>query len=224
MLLLALSFALGAGACGPSSDDTVIADAYYRYDPTISTYTVEVELGRTAGADSVITSYLPDGGVSFLGGNVDNDMNEATFNRFRREVESEFVEGAPITFEGLSAEPVELRATLPKQDSFTIDGHATHNFGLKVYSLDKADVLGANESLAALYQTDAGESFLAELPGPTNTPGLFQFPRKSVSAWPLSQGTVTFIRRRVSPIEAEGVRGTLTEEVYSRPQRSGMFN
>ena len=214
----------GLLGCQSQPEDAVVANVYYRYDPVVGSYTVEVELSRTEEGDSIVTAYLPEGGVSFLGSNVENDINEPSYNRFRTDFKSDFVEGAKVTFQGLAAKPITIAATLPAQDSFIIGGHITHNFGITVYSVDTTDRLLPNESLAALYQADDGQSYLGELQGPTKEPRLFQFVRQVVGSWPMGQGSIVFIRRRITPIEQDGVKGMLTEEVYSRPQPTGVFN
>ncbi len=224
MILFALCLAFATAACTPASSDTILADLYYRYDPAAGGYTVELELARTNGADSLVTSYLPEGGVTVLGNSLDNDMSEASYNRFRKEIKADFEAGAPVTFQGLSAKPITIAFTLPRQDSIAIGTNPTRNFGLTAYSLDTADRLSENENMAALFQANDGKSYLAELRGPTKTPQIFQFARETVSAWPMGNGKITFIRRRTTPLNIEGVKGSLTEEVYSRPQNTGVFN
>lgn len=209
---------------GGASSEAILAEAYYRYDPSSRTYTPELTLSRMILADSNLTAYAPKGGVAFLGSNLENDLSEPTYHRYRQEVYASFNPQASFQFSSLSAKPIRLTATLEPMDSLTISGHVTHNFGLSVYSLDKTDLLGSNEKLAAVYESNNGEAKLAEISGPTTSPGIFQFDRTSVAAWPMGQGKVTFIRTRVTPIEQDGVIGTFTEEVYSRTQATGVFN
>ena len=223
MSALALLLALGAVACGLGAEGTVHADVFSRYDPDVGGYTVEAELSAI-GPDSTRVAYRPAGGLRFLGRELEAVPGDATFAAYRAEVPSAHDPAAALEFEGLSAKPLAIPVSLPPQDSVTVGQAATHNFGLTAFSVDPADRLGPDESLVAVYRSDAGETFLGELHGPSQAPQIFQFHRTAVAAWPVSRGTLTFIRRRVTPLDGAGLRGTLTEEVYSRPQRSGVYN
>jgi len=229
MKTLYLFLLLAVVACGAPSAKTdspfVVADLYYRYEANTTQYTAEVKLTKRDSVLGTDTAYIVDGGVSFLNSGLRNDMKGDQFMRYKNTVTAKPVDGPTFSFKLLSGKQISIPGTLAPFDSLIMGPQPTTNFGFTVYHMDKSDFLAANETLSALFQPDEGNAKLATIQGPTPaSEGAFKFGRSTVSDWPLSTGTITFIRRRVTPISMQGVQGQLVEEVYSKPVTSAMVN
>lgn len=221
-----LLFAALVSCNGPANDDPfVVADLYYRYEANIGQYTSEAKMTQR---DSVLqrdTAYMVDGGVSFLNSGLRNDLRDDRFIRYKGVVKAKPVDGPVFSFKLLSGKQVSIPGTLAPFDSLIMGPSPTKNFGFTVFHTDKSDSLAANETLSALFQADDGTAKLSIIQGPTEpADGAFIFRRETVSDWPLSTGTITFIKRRVTPISINGLRGQIVEEVYSKPVSTAMVN
>lgn len=222
--LLFVAF-FSCNAPGDVAEPYVFTDLYYRYEASISEYTAEAKMSKR---DSILrsdTAYMVEGGVAFLGSGMRNDLRDDRFIRYKSVVDAEAVEGPTFTFKLLSGKQVSIPGTLAPFDSLIMGPAPTKNFGFVVYHTNKEDFLAENETLSALFQPTEGTAKLATIQGPLPPAnGAFKFIRQTVSDWPLSSGTITFIRRRVTPIFMEGVEGQMVEEVYSKPVQTAMVN
>lgn len=203
----------------------VVADLYYRYEANTGQYTSEAKMTKRDSSISIDTAYMVDGGVSFLNSGLRNDLRDDKFIRYKGILTAKPVEAPVFSFKLLSGKQVSIPGTLSPFDSLIMGPQPTKNFGFTVYHTDKDDFLRENETLSVLFQSDDGAAKLATITGPIPpADGAFKFPRETVSDWPLSTGTLTFIRRRITPISMSGVEGQIVEEVYSKPITSAMVN
>lgn len=230
MKTIYLFLLLAIVSCGiadvTTTEPYVVADLYYRYEANTGQYTAEAKLTKRDSVLSIDTAYIVDGGVSFLNSGLRNDLKGDRFMRYKNTLSAKPVNGPTFSFKLLSGKQVSIPGTLVPFDSLIMGPQPTHNFGFTVYHTDKTDALAANETLSALFQPDDGNGAkLATIQGPIPAAeGAFKFGRSTVSDWPLTTGTITFIRRRVIPIHMSGVQGQLVEEVYSKPVTTAMVN
>ena len=210
-------------ACAKTSP-SLETNAYYRYEHSLGQYTAEIELSQKDQESGQILAYQPDAGVSFIGSAIDADIAQADVARFKGERRVAALQKPYFLFKGPDGKEWRIEGTLAPIDSFTLENQPTHTFGFTVFSPLPNDTLGPNESLMALFEPVEGQAKLATLQGPTATKGVFKFPRETIGDWPLSRGRLTFIRNKITPIEQEGLKGNLTEEVYTRPFEMGVYN
>ncbi len=208
----------------PASTRYVAADLYYRYQAIEKTYTAEAKLSLRDSTTGLDSAYLVETGIAFMGSNLPSDLRNEKWVRYRTELSSTQPGDVRFTFPNAEGEQVSIPGTLRPFDSLIMGPSPTHNFGFTVYSTDKNDMLGENETLSVLFEPDDSDARLGTLLGPTTQGGEFRFARETVADWPLSTGTLTFIRRRTTPIDEQGVKGQLTEEVYSKAIRDAMVN
>ena len=215
-------------SCSPSNstnESFVLADLYYRYEANTGQYTSEAKLSRRDSVLKIDTAYMVEGGVAFMNSGLRNDLRDEEFIRYKGITKAAPVDGPVFSFKLLSGKQISIPGTLSPFDSLVMGPAPTKNFGFTVYHMDKTDFLAENETLSALFQTEDGTAKLATMRGPLPpSDGAFKFIRETVSDWPLATGTITFIRRRVTPISMDGVSGQLVEEVYSKPIATAMVN
>ena len=229
ILSLAFAAALAAAACGPDGPAPapyVDAELYHRYDATLGSLTAEAKLtlrDTVAGTD---TAYLAPGGVAYLGSNLERTLTGSDFARHRGDVRVGDAAGIDprFTFQLPGGEVAEVETHLRPFDTLIMGPLPTHNFGFTVYPGDPADVLLDDETLTALFTPADGTPQLATIVGPTAPEAGYVFPRETVGGWPLGQGELVFIRRRTTALAQPGLRGTLTEEMYSAPIKSAVVN
>lgn len=202
-----------------------MADLYYRYEANTGQYTSEAKLTIRDTVHHTDSAYMADGGVSFLNSGLRNDLRDDKFIRYKGVITADPVDGPVFSFKLLSGKQVSIPGTLAPFDTLIMGPAPTKNFGFTVYHMNKSDFLAENETLSALFQADDGTAKLATMQGPLPpAEGAFKFTRETVSDWPLTRGTITFIKRRVTPISMDGVEGQLVEEVYSKPVETAMVN
>ena len=227
LALLTALLVAAAAACvtGPGADAAYVeATLLTRYLAADGRVTAEASLSKrdsTRGLDSL---YVSPGGVAFLGSDLKRASRSATAQRYRETVRAASAPDTRFALTNLAGERVTIAGTLRPFDTLIMGPLPTHNFGFTVYPADAADVLGAGEELTALFVPDEGQARTGTILGPSAPGEGYHFPRNSVADWPLGEGTLSFIRRRRTPIAAAGVRGELTEEVYTRPVRSAVVN
>ena len=219
-LLLAATTALTAavsscGTANPKSEPYVHAELYNRYEAYTGGYTAEAKLSLRDSVSGLDTAYAATGGIAFLGSNLERDIVADDYIRHRGTRVTPPVDRVRYTFQRPDGTVAEVQGALQAWDTLIMGPQPTHNFGFTVYPGDDDDVLLPGESLSALFQPNDGNPVLANIRGPSSPGKGYVFPRGTVGSWPLSTGTITFIRRRTTDIEQEGVVGTLTEEVYS---------
>lgn len=236
LVALAAVQACRDGGGGPASDAAaayVEADLYYRYGDQPNTVTAEAKLRVVDSLRGRDTAYVPPGGVAFLGSDLAAATSNARGARYRGTRRLPGGLGAPrFTFVGEGGGPVEVAGALRPFDTLIMGPMPTHNFGFTVYGGAGAEPLREGEALSALFQPDdpAEAPRLASVLGPSpapeapGAPVAFAFPRQTVADWPLGQGAITFVRRRITPLEQAGLRGRLVEEVYYPPIRSAVVN
>ena len=218
----------GLVSCGSPIAHTephVVSDLYYRFEAKTGRYTAEAKMTLRDTILKLDTAYMVDGGVAFLNSGMRSDLIDDRFIRYKSAFQAKPVDGPVFSFKHPSGKQISIPGTLPVFDSLIMGPAPTKNFGFTVYHTDKEDFLADNETLSALFQADDGSAKLATIIGPRPpAEGAFNFARETVSDWPLSTGTITFIRRRVTPIYMEGVEGQIVEEVYSKPVPTAMVN
>ena len=227
IVLLAAVLTTGLLACGPADSgnrEYVQADLYVRYLSEDGKYTAEATLSRRDSTRGLDTVYQSPGGVAFMGSNLKAASRSESAQRYRETIAAQADARPRFTFQLANGSQYEAVGTLAPFDTLIMGPLPTHNFGFTVYPGNERDTLGPNEMLTALFVSDEGQAYSGTLLGPTRPSDGYAFPRNSVAVWPLGQGTLSFIRRRATPLSADGLRGELVEEVYSKARPSAVVN
>lgn len=202
-------------ACKEEPKPHLEAYLYYRYDVKTNEFTAEAMFHNIDTAKKIDEVYTPQGGVAFLGSNVDIDIQNKKMIRHRvTRRENKFIQPT-FRFKNLDGEPVTIGTELKPFDTLILDRNPTQNFGFTVFG-PEGDQLLINDELSVIFDAENGQAYFATLAGPTLPDGAFKFERKSVGGWPLLRGDMIFIRRRTSDININGVKGKLVEEIYSQ--------
>jgi hypothetical protein len=223
--LLLFSVLVSCNSIETNTEPHVLADLYYRYEANTGRYTAEAKMTLRDSIAKKDTAYRVDGGVAFLNSGMRSDIVDDKFIRYKNAFQAKPANGPSFSFKQPSGKQTTIPGTLAPFDSLIMGPAPTKNFGFTVYHTNKEDFLAANETLSALFQPDNDTPKLATILGPrTDVGGAFKFSRETVADWPLTTGTITFIKRRVTPIYMDGVEGQMVEEVYSKPVPTAMVN